>query len=278
SLLGIMKAGGAYLPLDRTQPRERNMVILEESGCRLLLTEAGLCDRYGSVVECVSIRSLDLSGCPSTAVDLMPSPSQRAYVIYTSGSTGLPKGVEIVHATLLNLIVSQTQELNINAHDRVLQFANLVFDSSVEQLWLALASGARLVLISRDTILDPQAFLGYIAEKKVTYFDATPTYLESIGTCFHPELRYVIVSGEECNVALVNELCDKYMVFNSYGPTEATVTSVQYKMDHKITDIRVPIGRPFGNIRAYVLGSEGELLAKGVRGELYIAGPCLAKG
>ncbi|TRX44668.1 AMP-binding protein, partial [Fulvivirga sp. M361] len=212
SLLGIMKAGGAYLPLDRTQPRERNMVILEESGCRLLLTEAGLCDRYGSVVECVSIRSLDLSGCPSTAVDLVLSPSQRAYVIYTSGSTGLPKGVEIVHATLLNLIVSQTQELNISAHDRVLQFANLVFDASVEQLWLALANGARSVLVSRDIILDQGAFMRYIATKKVTYLDITPTYLESIGTGFHPELRCIVIAGEECNVALVNELYDKYIV------------------------------------------------------------------
>ncbi|TRX53346.1 amino acid adenylation domain-containing protein, partial [Fulvivirga sp. M361] len=278
SLLGIMKAGGAYLPLDRTQPRERNVVILEESGCRLLLTEAGSCDLYKAAVPCLAVRSLDLSGCPSTAVDLMPSPSQRAYVIYTSGSTGVPKGVEIVHATLLNLIVSQTQELNISAHDRVLQFANLVFDASVEQLWLALANGARSVLVSRDIILDQGAFMSYIATKKVTYLDVTPTYLESIGTGFHPELRCIVIAGEECNVALVNELYDKYIVFNGYGPTEATVTSVQYRVRDKITDIRVPIGRPFGNIRAYVLGSEGDLLAKGVRGELYIAGSCLAKG
>jgi amino acid adenylation domain-containing protein len=205
-----------------------------------------------------------------------------AYAIYTSGSTGGPKGVLVQHRSVVNLICSQDEYFKINKSDRILQFSTFCFDASVEQIFMALSSGAVLVLIDKSTLLDVDKFDKFIFRHQVTHLHAVPSFLNGIQLTHAPQLRRVVSGGEICPVSLA-EKCKKWNVnsafYNKYGPTETTVTSHEILIkDTGVFTSRLAIGKPIGNTIVYLLDRYMKPVPLGVTGELYIGGEGVTRG
>ncbi|SKA48843.1 amino acid adenylation domain-containing protein, partial [Chitinophaga eiseniae] len=260
-MLGIMKAGGAYLPLDATYPEEHIRNMLEECRVKTVLTEIP------------HHEEAPLHALPEVTA------AHTAYIIYTSGSTGKPKGVMVPHRPVVNLAWSQRRTFQITEAEKILQFSTICFDASVEQIWLALLSGATLVMVSREVILDNALFNQYLRDHAVTHLHATPSFLESVAWEDVSALKRIIAGGEACPVTLAEKCGGVAAFYNEYGPTETTVTSIEYAVTGPMPDkTYVPIGRPVHNTRVYILGEQLELLPAGARGKLYIGGDGLASG
>ncbi len=278
-ILGILKTGAAYLPLDGSHPEQRNRLILENSSASCLLTEGDHL-RHGDLLETIDIHAPAIPASGAGGRLCQPSAEDTAYIIYTSGTTGTPKGVVVPHRAVVNLISSQTNEFHITEDERILQFSTISFDASVEQMWLALLNGAALVLIDNDTIADQPAFSAYMNKMAVTHLHATPSFLEIMDPGPYQSLKRVIAGGEECRGRLAGRFGSGYAFYNEYGPTETTVTSIEHRVPEEAiaSDDIIPIGRPIHNTRSYILDKELGLLAPGVKGELYIGGAGLAAG
>jgi amino acid adenylation domain-containing protein len=278
-LLAILKTGAAYLPIDPSLPGQRILQMLRDSKAVYLLTEESEQNNYNQYVDVINVHHPEVERCNRNNLQVTINPADVAYVIYTSGSTGKPKGVMVMHGSVINLIVSQTELFKITPEERILQFSTIGFDASVEQLWLALLTGAALVLVDKDVITDQGMFNAFLSENHISHLHATPSFLENITLEKQDELKRVISGGEECKVPLAKRLCKDYIFYNEYGPTETTVTAtVKQVTEADTTAIKIPIGKPIHNTQAYVLGKHKELVPEGTRGELYIGGAGLAKG
>jgi tyrocidine synthetase-3 len=296
-ILGILKAGGAYLPIDSEYPQDRIDFMLKDSSAKFLVTAPGLSEKFEklSMVNCQLLmvnkkspgsRRLNIpANEASSHLHLSPWVNAPvtclAYVIYTSGSTGKPKGVLVEHASVVNLAYSQMDQFDIDAHDKILQFSTICFDASVEQIFIALFSGAVLALIDKNTLLDTHEFDAFVSRHCITHIHAVPSFLSnmkltdtSIST-----LKRIIAGGDICPAALAktwSQYCDFY---NEYGPTETTVTSIAMlfkTVDERLT--RLPIGKPLNNTTAYLLDRWMRLVPLGVGGELYLGGDGVARG
>lgn len=277
AMLASLKVGATYLPIDTEQPKKRIQTLLADSQSEYLLSEKKFAHVFPKKLPVLDLYAEDSYSSKSVNPATTFVPEQRAYIIYTSGSTGKPKGVEICQHAVLNLIDSQIINYEIDNDERIFQFSNISFDASVEQIYLALLSGNSLVLSSKNTLLDPQKFHAYIRDQKITHLDLTPSYLESIKADFNPELKRIIVGGEACNPQTLQELAQSYQVHNVYGPTEATVSAIQYKVPSYENFRSIPLGKPLHNMEAYILDENLEPLAIGVKGKLYLGGAGLAK-
>jgi amino acid adenylation domain-containing protein len=277
-LIAIMKAGASYLPVDTTLPEDRILQMIEDSGTIMLLADENKQKKFSKHIKTYTLNNNEADkGKANLSLD--QSSSAIAYIIYTSGSTGKPKGVMITHRSVMNLIHSQTKLHGVNESDKILQFSTIAFDASVEQIWLALLNGASLVLVNKDTLSDQHQFNEYITKQEVTHLDVTPSFLESLNLKEDSKLKRIIIGGEECKVSLAKKLIPRYTVYNEYGPTETTVTAIVKKMEiSDTTGIKMPIGKPINNTKAYILGRRHELLPYGAAGELCIGGDGLAKG
>ena len=264
SILGILKSGAAYVPIDPAYPQERIDYILEDCKCKTVIDEALL----NSFIS----RATDYSHQNPDAINTATS---LAYVIYTSGSTGKPKGVMIEHRNVVNLIVGQSRRFGITSADRILQFSALSFDASVEQIFMTLYNGATLVVASDDTRKDPVLMDNLLEKEGITHFHATPSYLETVAFRHYPALKRVVAGGEKCS----EELCARWngytKFYNKYGPTETTVTSLMYSAADGET---LSIGKPVSNTRIYILNDSGMLQAEGIAGEICISGAGVARG
>jgi amino acid adenylation domain-containing protein len=280
AIIGILKTGATYLPLDGSHPEERSRYILQNSKATFLLTEGDHIRQYGDLIGTIDIHDRAMYDTVRGTKSNKSTSSEAAYIIYTSGTTGLPKGVMVNHRSVINLICSQGEKFRISEKDRVLQFSTICFDASVEQIWLALLSGAALVLIDNETIADQAAFKTYIDRMQVSHLHATPSFLEILDPGPYKNLKRVIAGGEECKTTLVEKFGPGYAFYNEYGPTETTVTSIEYLVpeNRAAGADSLPIGRPIDNTRIYILGKNMELLPPGVIGELYIGGDGVAMG
>ncbi len=279
AMVGILKAGGTYLPIDGTHPEERIRHILNESSARLLLTESKHIDVYKSYIDIVEMGDEQIPTMPKENLPINEALLDLVYIIYTSGSTGKPKGVMVRHQGLVNLVTSMQQQMDIGEEEKILQFSTISFDASMEQIWMALCSGSVLVLINKQTIADNNDFNRYISEKGITYLHATPSYLESIELQKPNSLKRIITAGEECGVQLANRLSKDYKFYNKYGLTETTVSSTLGQItESESNKPHVSIGKPIKNTWLYILDDQSKLLPKGVKGELYISGEGLATG
>ncbi|HWK05312.1 MAG TPA: amino acid adenylation domain-containing protein, partial [Puia sp.] len=267
SILAVLKAGGAYVPIPPDYPEERIAYLQSDARCKVTI----------DAVLLASFRQGRRYSLQRPAISLHPS--ALAYVIYTSGSTGRPKGVMIEHRSVVNYIAYQTSYFGIDDSENILQFSDYAFDASVEQLFLALFNGATLVLLPKEKLLDYNAFHEELQKYQVTHLHAVPNFLSTIddwGRC--TSLRRVIAGGEACPLELAKKVAPFADFYNKYGPTEATISATEYKYvggGYK-NDI-LPIGKPVGNTRIYVLSESGELQPIGVVGELYISGTGLAR-
>jgi amino acid adenylation domain-containing protein/non-ribosomal peptide synthase protein (TIGR01720 family) len=293
-LFGILKAGGAYVPLDPGYPTERLTQMIQDAGVRVLVTA----QRFSEVVISHPVRSVFLDSqeiARQSAENLRGAarPTDLAYVIYTSGSTGQPKGVMIEHRALANLARAAVDVYGISANDRVLQFATINFDVSVEEINSCLISGATLVLRSDDMLDSVPAFLQRAQEWAVTVWNLPTAYwhllcreMASAGRVLPASLRLVIVGGERLLPERVRQWLalagTSSRLMNGYGPTEATVTAtvcdVSGLSSAGLPAREVPIGRPIGNTEVYVLDKARQPVPIGVAGELCIGGGGLARG
>ncbi|XYH97433.1 amino acid adenylation domain-containing protein [Sorangium sp. So ce1128] len=284
ALLGILKAGGAYVPLDPRYPDERLRFMLDDARVSALLGKREQVTRLhfrGAIVDLDEV-----SGAPERE----ENPSSRAtatdlaYVMFTSGSTGQPKGVAVSHRAVVRL-VKDTDYVTLGASDRVAHASSLSFDASTFEIWGALLSGARLVLVPHDTLLSPGALPALIRREGITVMFLTTALfhqLASAGPDAFQGLSYLLVGGEALSPKLFREVLDKGApkhLVHVYGPTENTTFSTA----HVVREVpegafRVPIGRPIANTRAYVLDRRLQPVPVGVPGELYLAGDGLARG
>ncbi|QHO75455.1 non-ribosomal peptide synthetase [Bradyrhizobium sp. CCBAU 051011] len=285
ALLAVLKAGGAYLPLDPDYPAERLAHMLRDSGAALVLTQSALLDQFTPVLEETGAEAWLLdeqegAGGDEGNLDVAVHPESLAYVIYTSGSTGLPKGVMVHHDAVTNFLATMAEQPGMTAMDRVLGLTSLSFDIAVLELWLPLTLGACVVLADRAAAHDPARLKAIVARQGVTMIQATPStwrmLLDHDGSSLPANCR-VLCGGEALPPDLARRLVAQAgEVWNLYGPTETTVWSARHRLD--LQDDRPVLGGPIGNTTLHILDNDLNLAPVGVAGELYIGGAGLARG
>jgi aspartate racemase len=312
-LLGILKAGGAVLPLDSRCPGERLTAILREAQTPVLLTQPHLVDHLPREALSCELLAMGQSPCRLTAhgpgsiaghaagierhsPDDPPcaiAPHHLAYVIYTSGTTGAPKGVAITHRSLVNHGLAAVRLYGLQAHDRVLQFSAIDFDIAVEEILPTWMCGACVVFRTDRTPLSGAGFSRWCNQEQITVLDLPTSFwhtwtdeLVEMKVGAPESLRVLIVGGE----AASSEAYKSWLGvggagarwFNTYGPTETTVIATAYEPQHNVSPgevpAKLPIGRPIANVRAYILDQHHRPVPIGVPGELYIAGAGVARG
>ena len=293
-LMGILKAGHAYLPVDTGNPAERNAFIIENSGAKLVLTGAGLQSNFPAGIACVDLKDPDVYRYNDQPVmDALLAPEDTAYVIYTSGSTGRPKGVAVSHRALVNRLNWMQKAYPITSDDAVLQKTPFTFDVSVWELFWGFTQGARLVMLEPEGEKNPFKIADTIVHNKISVIHFVPSMLNVFLKYINREdfsitrlktLKYVFASGEALPVQVANRFNEivyrqvKSRLINLYGPTEATIDVSYFNCNTLQPLTKIPIGKPIDNIKLYILDKNLQLLPIGIPGELYIAGAGLAKG
>jgi amino acid adenylation domain-containing protein len=278
-LLGILKAGNAYLPLDQAYPKARLAFMLEDSQVSVLLTQSSLKEGLPETtarVVCLDVEVETLSQFAEENIRSEVGPANLAYVIYTSGSTGQPKGVLIAHQGLCNLAQAQVQTFNLQSDSRILQFASLSFDASIWEIVMGLCSGARICLANSNSLLPGPSLIQLLHKQAITHLTLPPTALAVLPTEKLLDLQYIIVAGEACSPDLIAQWSKNRHFFNAYGPSEATVCATIAECTDN--QQKPPIGRPIANTQIYILDQYLQPVPIGVPGELHIGGTGLARG
>jgi amino acid adenylation domain-containing protein/non-ribosomal peptide synthase protein (TIGR01720 family) len=282
AVLAVLKAGGAYLPLDPAQPSARLGNMLDETGARVVLSVRRLSEKtraHAAEVVCLDddwqaiAREESKDNLPASA-----TADNLAYVIYTSGSTGQPKGVAVAHRGLCNLATAQARGFGVDAKSRVLQFASLTFDASASEIFMALATGATLCMTSRENLVSTLALARLLRDEAITTVTLTPAVLALLDPADVPALQTLIVAGEACPAEVAARWTTGHRFFNAYGPTETSVCASFGEYDGDSQRQTPPIGRPMANMRIYLLDANLQPVPVGVAGELYIGGCGLARG
>jgi tyrocidine synthetase-3 len=274
-LLGILKSGGAYLPIDPNSPEERIKYILKDSGAKIFLSDAGI--EYLETEHPSTYREspLERGGPKGRGV------SNLAYIIYTSGSTGRPKGVMVEHRNLTTYINAFEKEFHLQPEDTVIRQASYTFDASVEELYPILLKGGKLAVTGKEVKNDINALCNFIVKHQVTMITCSPQLLNELNKFANllTSLRVLISGGDRLNAEYIENLLGIGAVYNTYGPTEATVCATYFRCsgDSKLPT-NVPIGKPITNYRVYILDKYANLLPVGVPGELCITGGGVTRG
>ncbi|MDR2574597.1 MAG: amino acid adenylation domain-containing protein [Desulfovibrio sp.] len=315
--LAIMKAGGAYLPLDMDFPKERIAYILEDSGAELLLTTSHCLSRLEDMparIAKILVVNRDASenDVPASLKGKVMTPSETcregggvagaaqagahdpAYMIYTSGSTGKPKGVKISHRNIVNFLTWVKEEVGIAREDRLALVTSYAFDMTMTSNWVPFLCGASLHILDEEKTRDAGNLLKFISDTDITFLNVTPSHLsllagarDYLGAAAPPmrDGMRIMLGGELINVQDLNlwlKYCPTHRFINEYGPTEATVASTWFPIpvgENGTVEIQgVPIGKPVYNTQVYVLNEYRELCMPGVAGELYIGGEGVALG
>lgn len=277
-LIGIMKSGNCYIPIDPTYPEERIKYIIQDSDCKLLVTSEKYKNTYKFEQEIVMD---DIDYTLYVNYKNNASPDSLAYMIYTSGTTGTPKGVKIKHKNIINTLLWRKDFYGFNPTHTVLQIPSFSFDSSVEDIFTPLISGSKLVIPSVSR-MDINIICEELVKNKVNHFLVVPSLykillhekLDTLST-----LQFVTIAGESFPFTLCQEHFKKLphvRLINEYGPTENSVCSTYYGLDKN--DKKVYIGKPIYNCKCYVLDKYLNLLPIGAKGELYVSGPGVSDG
>ncbi|AUG24826.1 non-ribosomal peptide synthetase [Burkholderia pseudomallei] len=296
-MLATLKAGGAYVPLDPGYPAERLTHMLLDSAPVVVLRDAAASNdvlvrlNAGTLILDLHADDERWSAQPSGNLKLCGSHepdvgAQRlAYVIYTSGSTGAPKGVMVEHASVVNQIGALTEYLELDASDRVLQFSNIAFDASVEEIFATLSCGATLVLRTDRWLADAETFWALCGAQRISIVDLPAQFFGQLALsgrrAVPTGVRCVVIGGEAVGASALDawfaEEGRRPRLFNTYGPTETTVSVTVHEVRGRHDDANV-IGRPIANTRVYVLDAWLRPAPIGVAGELYIGGVQVARG
>jgi non-ribosomal peptide synthetase-like protein len=279
SQIGIAKSGAAWLPFDAEAPADRVAICLGDAAAKLLLVSEALADGAPAGVPALTLGRL-LAATPSSVPSPDPraaglTPGHPAYLIYTSGSTGVPKGIVISHANICHFLRAANELYGVRADDVVFQGASVAFDLSMEEIWVPYLAGATLFVASPAMMGDVEALPSLLTEARVTVLDTVPTLLAMLSHDL-PGVRLILLGGEALPEPLVARWATPGRhLFNTYGPTEATVvaTAAEMRPGEPVT-----IGGPIPNYSVYVASEGLDLLGPGEPGELLIGGPGVAKG
>lgn len=287
-ILGILKSGGCYLPIDSSSPIKRIIHILSNSKARIILTPKKIFQTlkdsllsqnvtFHGNLSMFCIEEIQEGEGDSKNLDIDISSNDLAYIIYTSGSSGAPKGVLVEHKSINNAIFSHIRKLNINSHTRVVQFVSPSFDVSVAEWAVALLSGARLVVYPEVDSFNSDHFVKFLSKEEINLAFMPASLLQSLPHEKLPLLKTLIIGGEPCNEETLRYWSKERNLINAYGLTETAVCSTMHRYD---TENFVPniIGRPIENTQVYILDSQRGLVPKGVVGEIYISGYGLSRG
>ncbi|WP_243653107.1 non-ribosomal peptide synthetase [Tumebacillus sp. BK434] len=281
-ILGVLKAGAAYVPIDPDAPQVRIDYLLQDCQTELVVTRRHLQHRLnqfpGNVLT-FEEQQKELEALPDTALPLQNTADDLAYVIYTSGSTGNPKGAMLTHRGVSNLAMAQADVFGIHEQSRILQTASFSFDASILEIFFALLRGGCLVLVESGVLRDPIALTELLAREKITFALLSPAMIAQLPLHAGPDLEALAAGGDVCPAAVARAWAQRVDFLNAYGPTEATVCATAWssKRSDTIPD-NLPIGRPLPNCSIYILDAAMCEVPVGVFGEIYIASPGLAQG
>ena len=253
-ILGILKAGGAYVPLDPEYPSERLAFMLEDSGVPVLLSQSHLLNRLPAVwgqIVCLDSEWEQIAEQSTANLEIPLEAGNAAYVIYTSGSSGRPKGVLNTHGGLSNLAAEQRRLFGVSRESGVLQFASLSFDAATWEWAMALTGGARLVLVKREELLDPEGLVRLLEEREISVVTLPPSMLGVMPEAELRKLKTIVVGGEACWAELVGKWGEGRRMLNAYGPSETTVCVTV--SEPLVKTGKPDIGKPIGNTQVYVL-------------------------
>ncbi|MBD1896809.1 non-ribosomal peptide synthetase [Coleofasciculus sp. FACHB-129] len=290
-MLGIFKAGGAYLPLDPAMPKERLALMLQDAQVPVLLTQKQFLEipQHSAKVVCLDT---DWETIEVESQNSIQKPSNLAYVIYTSGSTGTPKGVAIEHQQLLNYLNGIINRLDLPAGASYAIISTFAADLGHTVVFPALCTGGCLHIISQERATDPEALTNYFQKHPIDCLKIVPSHLSALLTASNPAhilpRKRLILGGEALTwnlIETIQKLASNCQIFNHYGPTEATVGVLTYQVAERVADGKadrisetVPLGRPIPNTQIYILDAHLQPVPIGVPGELYIGGAGLARG
>ncbi|WP_306352312.1 non-ribosomal peptide synthetase [Flavobacterium sp. '19STA2R22 D10 B1'] len=282
AILGILKSGGAYVPIDTNYPVERKENIIKDANVKILLTEVNYIfdyNFYEGVIFAVDVE-FNADEFDSILPEVAIAPNDLAYVIYTSGSTGTPKGVMIEHKGIINLALNQQKEIGITNQDIILQFASISFDAFGWELYASLISGSTLVITTKKVIGSAEELATLIQKEQITIATLPPSYQISLQDNIHffDSLRILISAGEALCMKVTKKFQEKGItIINAYGPSENTVCATMTNSPF-INEHRASIGKPLPNVKAYVLDAYNNVCPIGVAGELCISGIQVARG
>lgn len=275
-IIGILKSGGAYVPIDPSYPENRIQYILSDCSAKVYLhTDKVVVKDYG--VPQVNLNSYKEWRENQDNPVRVNQPGHLAYLIYTSGTTGKPKGVMIEHQNLVNLVQAYTDVYSMIKDDVVLQFASISFDQSVLEIFNTLLIGASLCLLPTNLVGDVGEMEKYIIAKKVTWLGLTPALLTELDPTKFTAVRLLESGGAAADIDILEKWREKALVFNTYGPTETTVNATSFQYEKPLNRKRMPIGRPMPNSQVYIL-KDHQLCGIGIPGELCIAGRGVGRG
>ncbi|BFH69022.1 hypothetical protein J27TS7_06760 [Paenibacillus dendritiformis] len=288
-ILGILKAGGAYVPIDPEYPEARIQYIIKDSDIKQLLTQRHLQNRFNFAGNVMFLDEENDSLQDISNPGNFAGPNHLAYVIYTSGTTGNPKGVMVEHQSIVNTLTQLEKNYPLKTEDSILLKTNYTFDVSVTELFGWFFGSGRLVILKPNLEKNPEALLNIILEEKITHINFVPSMLQMLLHSIKPtdaktlkSLQYVFAAGEALPIRTIEEFyaCGlRARLINVYGPTETTIYASEYTTSESTLEfINTPIGKPFGNMQAYILNSENHPQPIGVTGELCLSGVGLARG
>lgn len=281
-LLGVLKAGAVYLPIDPDYPEERLQFMVGDAGVKVLLVHADHFDRLTALYE-TPMFALDLQlstlETPETNPEAACAPGDLAYIIYTSGSTGRPKAVLLEHRGFVTMVRHHIAAFAVESSDRFLQFYGMSFDSSLFEIFVPLLAGATLVLVDRATIDDPAQLSALIDARGITSLTLPPVYAGTLDPSRLSSVRRFVSAGDHCRVEDARRMARGAAYYNSYGPTETSVCVTHYRVDPDASyGSRIPIGAPISGTTIYLLDDRQRPVPEGVVGEICIGGAGLARG
>lgn len=282
SMLAILKAGAAYVPISSNYPKDRVEFIANDAGLAFILTSSSLehmlteIDFDKSVKRVVlDIETAQIESEPDTNLPNQNDLSNLSYVIYTSGSTGKPKGVMIEHLGFSNVILDQIGAFQLTPKDRVLQFASISFDASVSEIFTTLVSGATLVLLPSTEICLGEDLYNVLKNKKISVVTLTPSVLNTLPSKDLPDLKTLVSAGESCTKKLIDYWAARLRFLNAYGPTESTICASMNLC--RLVDDSISLGNPIANTALYLVDEQMKQVPVGETGELCIASVGLAR-
>jgi amino acid adenylation domain-containing protein/thioester reductase-like protein len=282
AMMGILKAGCAYVPLDPTYPTDRLRYMLDDARAPIVVTERMLLEKLLFLNETdYGVISLDsgwdfIARFPGKNPPPISGPGNLAYCIYTSGSTGRPKGVLISHRNAVNFIFNEIRSRAIKAGDHVLEFASINFDAAVADIYITLLSGATLHIAHDEIRREPEELFRYLKDNAITGTALTPAVLHGMPKEELPSLKALVVAGDVCSSEDMLFWSRGRVLINGYGPTECTVGTTETVFDEKC--LHNEIGHPIANAKVYVLDHLMQPVPPGVPGELHIGGEGVGKG
>src|SRR5256712_2721317 len=279
AILGTLKAGAAYVPLDPEYPMDRVAYILHDSRAEMLLTTTTLAWQHRNLhtnivaVDDKAVNSETMTRLPGGGVGV--GPHDLCYVIYTSGSTGWPKGVQVEHRNVCNLVEAEAKIFQVKPEDRICQIASLSFDLSVEEIWLAFRAGGTLLFVPHELAHGGPDLSHFLSEHRITVLSCVPTLLSMLEQEI-PTLRLLILGGEACPERLVARwFRSGRRIVNTYGPTETTVTAT---FGDVTPEKRVTIGKPIPGYYVRLLDETLQPVAEAAIGEICVGGIRVARG